>query len=148
MDLYLINTRHMFGLFRNYRLNSFLSSARITKHPLHRIDHAYIDNRHHQVFDLKTGQGRDNFTTLISYIYTEKDERTRLKILVLVNYLLSQDETFSELFLQNYQTSFKGNVPTYSTTSISTLRHHPTTSRSKVITTMSTLPSQNCIHEE
>lgn len=74
---------------------------------------------YHKVFDLNTGQGAENFTKFIKGIYQQKDERIRLKMMILLHFLIKKDPSYSDFFMAHYKTDFSGNVESYSNKSSS-----------------------------
>ena len=85
----------MFSFIKNHKLKMFLVDSLISVYPQTRIYFDKIALNFQRVFNLESSQGAENFTKFIKWMYQQKDERIRLKMLMLLHYLIKKHQRYS-----------------------------------------------------
>lgn len=109
----------MFSFLKNYKLNRFLADSLVTVYPEMRMFFQKVETMFGKVLGLGSNQGAENFKKFIKEIYEQKDERIRLKMLMLLHFLMKKERGYCELFIENYRTDFGGKVGSYTNKSSS-----------------------------
>jgi hypothetical protein len=98
----------MFNFFRFRKLNAFLGEVSITGKSTEKLRLEKFEVASETIFNLLFEEGRQNFARIIEMLYERQSAATRIKLLVLIHYLIMEDRSYAKQFLHYPRGEFQG----------------------------------------